>query len=193
MENLVAFMGLHPERYSQANQEARDEVFRRIMHIPHIPAGDDEATLDRATEARGNLGKWALTFSFMHFPETVTEAEKELIRRFRVAQSARGCDVDSFLDSHQFRKFFNVVDTRNVGDEVIVHGLRSDQRLNGESGVVTSVDATSSGRIGMKLSKPFGTLTHVNVKPENVGHVAENYEGAYTLCKTNRRKYGPAN
>jgi len=35
----------------------------------------------------------------------------------------------------------------------------------------------------VKLSTPRGTMTHVNAKPDNVAHVDENYEGAYTLTK----------
>lgn len=91
--------------------------------------------------------------------------------------------MDAFLDKLNFRKFLDVVDAWNVGDEVIVHGLLSAVELNGESGVMESVDTDGSGRLRVKLSTPRGTMTHVNAKPDNVAHVDENYEGAYTLTK----------
>jgi len=145
-------------------------------------ADDDEASLDRAREARKNLGMWSFTFT-MRSPETVTDHEKAAIRRFRAAQAAKGCGVDAILDKLNFRKFLDVVDAWNVGDEVIVHGLLSAVELNGESGVMESVDTDGSGRLRVKLSTPRGTMTHVNAKPDNVAHVDENYEGAYTLTK----------
>ena len=82
-------------------------------------ADDDEASLDRAREARKNLGMWSFTFT-MRSPETVTDHEKAAIRRFRAAQAAKGCGVDAFLDKLNFRKFLDVVDAWNVR-RLVVH------------------------------------------------------------------------